>query len=925
MKRKQAALEEEEKQQQISMVVELSKQQQQQHLVTYDTKSSFHLVVLKEFLSWCLDLPFVLCALWLLVLGWWRIPALRKRLKKPCFEYHEPPGPVCTRGHLMKTMTANNLYHVQCMSCRAVASLYYCIPCNLELCHECAFANRVCKCGRIDGTNNTRNIHWESHQPEVVYWKSESSLMERYADIRKRILIAFLKSWADLLALLLVLPLLVSWRNTYVWAQLRYSADSMPGQCSYSRGIVGKPHTIYRAVALGWLTIWLDFCTAFLFVVAILPVIQIPALLLHCKVIGEFWNRYTTRLTLLRAAEFNRQMLRASAKPGDQERFQEITPEMAIPSAMDRREFLSSVDRHFVFKRNSLPPPPPPDNDDLSLEVKHADNFDDSDADDNFEEKKGVPHNNHDVPHQNKAPKPCGYLPSLYEGTDVVFLLGFMPGSEYQEMWQDSLRVFQRLDSYDHNEDQACFFRHQFPRSASLYMYICARHAVMTFSHGLPAFLRFATKLVGVLLHFIPVLYIEISILFANFCYREPQKFSAKDRTNLFSRLGMIHFVQAILSPGYLAIHIALFGAPVLVTFFALLYSSLTVSPAMCCGPSAPSCCLWEADRLDRVWNDGMRYNGWLWYGQVLWAILVIPRIIAESFEFSLGFTQGLFHPIKALKWLFYRILTRKVWAWYKKLLNAMVHVCYRHRSCRYLFFGEWFIVVVFVAWTSWVPAIPLFVALRQGGPIGQSIWIPIVCLSPIWLFLCRTARNRIKAEWGEKILPPAIATLLKLTVEFPGHGVVLRFEGKKPPDFTFSQATLDVEGNEFWKGLYKAVKPAIALGIQAAKATALPFEVCPDYLNPAHFAKGHTEFKSSVSIATDGVSKTSQKLTRYLIEKRLNRIVQDGGNPSIVLVIRYAQKKKNDGVNQKGVLFVVTTNAKQVLECAASGRDLLA
>ena len=89
------------------------------------------------------------------------------------------------------------------------------------------------------------------------------------------------------------------------------------------------------------------------------------------------------------------------------------------------------------------------------------------------------------------------------------------------------------------------------------------------------------------------------------------------------------------------------------------------------------------------------------------------------------------------------------------------------------------------------------------------------------------------------------------------------------------------------------------------------------------------------MSIATDGVSKTSQKLTRYLIEKRLNRIVQDGaqkekgegerktglgGNPSIVLVIRYAQKKKNDGVNQKGVLFVVTTNAKQVLECAASG-----
>ena len=71
-----------------------------------------------------------------------------------------------------------------------------------------------------------------------------------------------------------------------------------------------------------------------------------------------------------------------------------------------------------------------------------------------------------------------------------------------------------------------------------------------------------------------------------------------------------------------------------------------------------------------------------------------------------------------------------------------------------------------------------------------------------------------------------------------------------KPPDFTFSQATLDVEGNEFWKGLYKAVKPAIALGIQAAKATALPFEVCPDYLNPAHFARGHTEFKSRWAVS---------------------------------------------------------------------------
>lgn len=77
-------------------------------------------------------------------------------------------------------------------------------------------------------------------------------------------------------------------------------------------------------------------------------------------------------------------------------------------------------------------------------------------------------------------------------------------------------------------------------------------------------------------------------------------------------------------------------------------------------------------------------------YGQVLWIILVYLRTLLESFEFGRGFTQGLFHPIKAIKWLFYRILTRKVWAWYKKLLNAMVRLCYHHRSAGYLFFGEW-------------------------------------------------------------------------------------------------------------------------------------------------------------------------------------------------------------------------------------------
>jgi len=87
-----AALDEEK--QQLSVVVEPSHHQQRQHLVTYDTKHSLHLVILKEFIHWCVDIPFVFCALWLLVLGWWRIPSLLRKLQKPCFEYREPKGPI---------------------------------------------------------------------------------------------------------------------------------------------------------------------------------------------------------------------------------------------------------------------------------------------------------------------------------------------------------------------------------------------------------------------------------------------------------------------------------------------------------------------------------------------------------------------------------------------------------------------------------------------------------------------------------------------------------------------------------------------------------------------------------------------------------------------------------------------------------------
>jgi len=458
--------------------------------------------------------------------------------------------------------------------------------------------------GKIDGVNHARNLNWSQHEPEVVYWRSEHSLIDRYEDIRKRLFIAFLKSWADLFALFLVLPLLVSWRNTYVWAQLKYTADSLPGQCNYSRGVVGKPHTVYRAVVLGWYTILLDLCTFLLLLVAILPVIQIPALLLHCNAISDFWNRHTTRLALLRAAEVNRQKFKASASPESEQKVSYLEGETekgrarrdekraererereerrettslqvqgTLPALMNDHEYIAAVNHNYVPKR-LVPNLPPVAS--LSLEVKHDELFE---VKRELEEKSG-PKSADDIR------KPREYLSSLFEDTDLVFLLGFMPASDYQEMWQESLRVFQQCDSYAHEHDEQCFFRHQFPQSSSLYLYIFARHALMTFSHAFPAYLRFASKFVGVSLNFILVLYIEISILFANCCYRTPQKFSAKDRTNLFSRLGMIHFAQAILLPGYIAVHIGLIGLPALVeclVIFAVVNDVITRRLSLSC------------------------------------------------------------------------------------------------------------------------------------------------------------------------------------------------------------------------------------------------------------------------------------------------------------------------------------------------------
>ena len=85
----------------------------------------------------------------------------------------------------------------------------------------------------------------------------------------------------------------------------------------------------------------------------------------------------------------------------------------------------------------------------------------------------------------------------------------------------------------------------------------------------------------------------------------------------------------------------------------------------------------------------------------------VVPAAWQQTRKIA-GRYVTIYRPRKALQWIVYRVLTKRLWKFYKRSFEYAVRWCYRHRAARYLFAGELLVFPAYGVWALWPIALPL-------------------------------------------------------------------------------------------------------------------------------------------------------------------------------------------------------------------------
>ena len=127
---------------------------------------------------------------------------------------------------------------------------------------------------------------------------------------------------------------------------------------------------------------------------------------------------------------------------------------------------------------------------------------------------------------------------------------------------------------------------------------------------------------------------------------------------------------------------------------------------------------------------------------QALWLLLVVT----QHFTFVRQYLRDnipVYRPFKGIKWLFYRVLTRGAWKFYKNIFIWSIRFCFKRRHRSYLWLGEWLIIIIFLLWALWPLLTPILDAVRKGQVISPYATVPV---SVVCMFLLRTGKVRLHA-----------------------------------------------------------------------------------------------------------------------------------------------------------------------------------
>jgi len=155
----------------------------------------------------------------------------------------------------------------------------------------------------------------------------------------------------------------------------------------------------------------------------------------------------------------------------------------------------------------------------------------------------------------------------------------------------------------------------------------------------------------------------------------------------------------------------------------------------------------------------------------------------------------------------------------------------------------------------------------------------------------------------------PPVLQLEDFTINFPAdtdnNGIVFEFIGTKPADFTINQATLYLEGNEFWSKINDVYNPAL---VSAVKLAWHPVQLVPSRMSKRVFKKNETRVTGCIQLCT-GLKK-ERSVPQPTIRDGLRKIIAYGDTIINFKVVYYSKKAKK----RRGILFQKEIRASELL-----------
>jgi hypothetical protein len=256
-----------------------------------------------------------------------------------------------------------------------------------------------------------------------------------------------------------------------------------------------------------------------------------------------------------------------------------------------------------------------------------------------------------------------------------------------------------------------------------------------------------------------------------------------------------------------------------------------------------------------------------------------------------------LYDPLMAVLWLVKKIFAGKIWRVYKFSLALPTRFSYKHRET-FCCLGELLMFPVVIAWCGW----PLAGAWYYHGNIVVYLFAGMATSFLVWVGFI-SPRSIVRANWRTiqiiKVSSSPVVIISRVRLYFPSDGgLKLVVEGRKPQNFTFQQARLFIEGQEFWRTLGTLVNNKL---LSFFKFAMYPIVLCPKFLDNKKTEKGTPDVSLEIHLPNNlSLFGYHIELSKKAVVSFMKSIAKK--DPEVEFAVDYGELQF--GYNKLGYLF---------------------